>query len=313
MAEYTFFKLEKEHYSKIQDLYKRSFGMNKTFEEIEKKYNTDSWGYRNLGFLAKDEKDDNAAYYGAFPIKMIIDGKEVLVAQSGDTMTAPEHQKKGLFVELAKKTYELAKNEGFAFVFGWPNENSYPGFKKKLDWVFTGNMKDFKFRNKTIPFCELSSKYKTIENLYYLYIKSVLNKYLIKTEKINEINFYSEQPYGYIKKDLNFFSYKNSPKSFLINYYGFILFIKVDTHLYIGEIKQFENNKINEFVKVLKKLSKLVFAKQTIISLSENHWLFSQLNNKFEYQEGLPIGYSIYNDSFDLKKIIYTRADFDTF
>ena len=37
MAEYTFFKLEKEHYSRIQDLYKRSFGMNKTFEEIEKK------------------------------------------------------------------------------------------------------------------------------------------------------------------------------------------------------------------------------------------------------------------------------------
>lgn len=312
MADYTFFKLEKEHYSKIQDLYRRSFGMNKTIEEIEKKYNTDSWDYRNLGFLAKDERDDNAAYYGAFPIKMIIDGKEVLVAQSGDTMTAPEHQKKGLFVELAKKTYELAKNEGFAFVFGWPNENSYPGFKKKLDWVFTGNMKDFKINNKVFPLCELSSKYPGINGFYSSFIKRKLNKYQIKMTE-NELNFFNEIPYGYIKRDKHFFNYKLNPKSFLINYKGFTIFLKLDTHLYIGDVKQFDINKTEDFIKAIKNLSKLLLAKQTIISISENHWLFDILKNKIEFQEGLPIGYSVYNESIELKKIVFSRADFDTF
>lgn len=313
MATYTYFKLEKEHYPKIQELYKRSFGMNKTLEEIEHKYNTDKWGYRNLGFLAKDENNDNAAYYGAFPIKMIIDGKETLVAQSGDTMTAPEHQKKGLFVELAKQTYALAEKEGFAFVFGWPNENSYPGFKKKLDWIFTGFMQDYKFENKVLPLCELSSKYNFIKPLYFKLINSKLRKHKIDFSEINSNNFFKENPYGFIKRDQDFFKYKQNKTKTLIKINGFTIYIKIDVHLYIGDVMQFEPKEASNFIKTINQLSKMTFAKQTIISLSENHWLNIILKEHMNPLEGLPIGYSCYDNSIELSKIVYSRADFDTF
>ena len=140
MSDYNLIQLEDKTYSAIQDLYLRSFGANSSIESIKEKYNTSDFGLKNIGFLAIDNNNDNGAYYGVFPMRMTINNKDYLVAQSGDTMTAPEHRGKGLFIELAKKTYDLAKEKNIQFVFGFPNKNSFPGFQKKLEWKFYGCM-----------------------------------------------------------------------------------------------------------------------------------------------------------------------------
>lgn len=313
MANYLFYKLENDHYTVIQELYKRSFGMYKTINEIKHKYNTDKWMFRNLGFLAKDENGDNAGYYGAFPITMNIDGKPHLVAQSGDTMTAPEHQKKGLFVELAKQTYMLAEKEGFSFVFGFPNENSLPGFKNKLNWIFTGYMQDFRISNKTLPLCELSSKNKLIELIYMRYCKLVLKKYILDFEEINNLNFYTNEPLGYILRDRNFFNYKKTDFTHLVKLNGFVIYFKLDVHLTIGDVVEFQEDKAIDFLKTIKFLSRLLMAKETVFSLTKNHWLFNILSKYFEPINGLPIGYLSFVDSINFEQITLTRADFDTF
>lgn len=312
MANYLFYKLENDHYTVIQELYKRSFGMYKTINEIKHKYNTDKWMFRNLGFLAKDENGDNAGYYGAFPITMNIDGKPHLVAQSGDTMTAPEHQKKGLFVELAKQTYMLAEKEGFSFVFGFPNENSLPGFKNKLNWIFTGYMQDFKIGNKTIPICELSSKSNCIKKIYKFYLKIALNTYRLSAEK-NGLEFYDKLPYAFIPKDANFFKYKRTDFTYLIKMKGFILLVKLDVHLVIGEVKEFPKDKIKDFLKTVNQLAKLTLSKETVFSVSKNHWLYDYLSSEITPTNGLPIGYISFKPDIKLEDVVLTRADYDTF
>lgn len=51
------------------------------------------------------------------------------------TMVAESHRKFGLFTQLAQATYETAAHRGVDFVFGFPNSQSAPGFKNRLNWT----------------------------------------------------------------------------------------------------------------------------------------------------------------------------------
>lgn len=51
------------------------------------------------------------------------------------TMVAESHRKFGLFTQLAQECYRIATEGGVDFVFGFPNSQSTPGFRKRLDWV----------------------------------------------------------------------------------------------------------------------------------------------------------------------------------
>ena len=146
-------RINEDSYTDIQQLYELSFNHKEELRFIRTKYDTSVFGLRDVGMLAKSEEGENAAYYGVFPITLSIGSDDYLIAQSGDTMTAPAHRKQGLFVRLAEETYALCRKLGIQFVFGFPNENSFPGFKRNLNWVFHGRMYQFKQEVLTIPFC----------------------------------------------------------------------------------------------------------------------------------------------------------------
>jgi hypothetical protein len=78
--------------------------------------------------------EDLAAHYATIPVLYEIHGEEVRGLLSLNTATHPNHQRKGLFPSLAKKTYEAGLNEGYRFVIGVANQNSSYGFLKKLNF-----------------------------------------------------------------------------------------------------------------------------------------------------------------------------------
>jgi hypothetical protein len=51
------------------------------------------------------------------------------------TMVAESHRKFGLFTQLAQENYRVAAEGGADFVFGFPNSQSTPGFRKRLYWT----------------------------------------------------------------------------------------------------------------------------------------------------------------------------------
>lgn len=75
-----------------------------------------------------------AAIYATLPSSFHVGGARHLGLQSLDTLTAPEFRGRGLFLKLAKRTYERASSDGAALVYGFPNGSSAHGFFKKLDW-----------------------------------------------------------------------------------------------------------------------------------------------------------------------------------
>ena len=73
-----------------------------------------------------------AAHYVTIPVVYTINGSIVKGLLSLNTATHPQHQGKGLFTQLASKTYELGEKLGYKFVIGIANQNSTHGFLKKL-------------------------------------------------------------------------------------------------------------------------------------------------------------------------------------
>jgi len=311
---YKFNRITDSSYSQIQRLYKESFGSDHPISSIRRKYDTSIFGLKNTGILAVDDDNSPAAYYGVFPIVLQYDSKDYIVAQSGDTMTSPNHRKKGLFVKLAKETYQLSKQVGIKLIFGFPNKNSYPGFKKKLDWVFNGNMKRFTINNFTIPLCELASKYKFVEKYYTMFVDYRISRYVIKPTSNNIQCFSASEAIGRIKKDESFFNYKmKRGECLLIRINNFTLFIKPKTHLFIGDIGYFDKKKTKELINTVKKLSRILGCKKAIFSLSNNHWLYEYLIDKIKPTESLPIGYYLFDNDINITDIQFVHADYDTF
>jgi GNAT superfamily N-acetyltransferase len=65
------------------------------------------------------------AHAGVAPIRFMLGGQEVRGAYSIGAMTDPEMQGRGYFVRLGHYLYKRLEEEGFAFVAGFSNWNSY--------------------------------------------------------------------------------------------------------------------------------------------------------------------------------------------
>tara|TARA_B100000683_G_scaffold205990_1_gene199739 strand:+ start:63 stop:983 length:921 start_codon:yes stop_codon:yes gene_type:complete len=147
------YRIERFSIDKIDDflwLFEESFNTLPIKSRFLKKFDTEYVGISHIAFIAYDLNNLPAAFYGIFPCVYNLNGKKCLGAQSGDTMTHPNHRKKGLFYELAKRTYNQAKDLGVNYIYGVPNGNSYHGFKK-MGWSTPYTITEFEKKlNPTI-------------------------------------------------------------------------------------------------------------------------------------------------------------------
>lgn len=86
-----------------------------------------------------DDSGRIVGQYALWPTKLRLDRSVIAGAQSLDTMTHPDYRGQGMFVRLAEACMDYAAREGIEALYGFPNENSFPGFVRRLDWDHTGN------------------------------------------------------------------------------------------------------------------------------------------------------------------------------
>lgn len=84
--------------------------------------------------------DTMVANYSCIPKKMLIDGRVVNGLLSMATVTHPDYRGRGLFKTLAKMTYDKAKEDGYEFVIGVANANSFHGFMKYFPFKFVDRL-----------------------------------------------------------------------------------------------------------------------------------------------------------------------------
>lgn len=76
-----------------------------------------------------------AAIYAVQPVFVRVRGERTLAAQSVDTLVDADFRGRGLFTKMAEGVYSRVRERDGAFVYGFPNASSAPGFLNKLGWL----------------------------------------------------------------------------------------------------------------------------------------------------------------------------------
>lgn len=120
--------LSEEEFQQITSLFNEVFEKNASVEHFKQLYTNNPLGYSYHSMMKVDGvivglNSYNLAYY------MVGDAKHVF-ANSITTMTHKKHRDFFNFYEIVTKAYEVMTADGVSFVFGYPNDNSYPVLKK---------------------------------------------------------------------------------------------------------------------------------------------------------------------------------------
>lgn len=73
-------------------------------------------------------------HYAVVPIELSQNQTPIKACLSMTTMVDKDFRGLGLFTKLAEQVYARAEELGYHYVFGFPNSNSTPGFRKYLAW-----------------------------------------------------------------------------------------------------------------------------------------------------------------------------------
>jgi hypothetical protein len=227
-------------------------------------------------------------------------------------MTHPNHQGKGLFTKLAKLTYDLAKEEGIEFIFGFPNKNSYPGFIKKLNWVHYNDIVNYKIKIRTFPLDKFAKKIKLFNFFYEKIINIWLSKYQVNFILKNSLNSQNEKN-GCLVHDKDFYNYKTYYKTYTIEVGNKIAVIKIDGRLWVGDIEICDELEFYKFDSDLKKIAKKIGCSSIVYSVFKNSKYDLLLSSNYSSSSENPVGYLNLSRKINPDVFAYQALDFDTF
>jgi GNAT superfamily N-acetyltransferase len=116
----------------IADLFRRSFERELDLDDWQWFYVENPAGPAYVSLFY--EHDRLLGHYAVVPSLLSHRGQQVIGYRSMTTMVHPDGRGRGLFTELANRTYAMLLQDGAPLVYGFPNGNSAHGFAKYLDW-----------------------------------------------------------------------------------------------------------------------------------------------------------------------------------
>lgn len=311
MNEYTFERLS---YSNVKDshwLFKESSKRSKSLTETKKKFNTTYTNCEFLGYIAYDPLMRPAAFYALIPTIASYQGETILIAQAVDAITHPLHQRKGLFSALARKTHELAKEEGVHFIYGAPNENSYHGLVHTLNFKHIGNMKIVEVKLPMIPINQIFRTNSGLKFFYSLWVELILQ--FFKTSKDISAFQDCDEPLLGITRDDAYLQYKQYTKKYILSICNKNIWVKFEGTLKIGDIEKCSKLEMESVIRKLKILAFFTGIRKIRYQSTTNKEQNIALTSHATIREGLPVIFLDFRKKFNLNNFVITYADLDTF
>lgn len=114
---------------KILELFSAAYGGRKMSEQYwQWMFARGPFGPGVITLLFEGEK--LIGHYAITPMDLEVAGAPVRALLSMSTMTHPDYGKQGIFFHLLQETCKRSAELGFTLVYGFPNDNSNPGFLK---------------------------------------------------------------------------------------------------------------------------------------------------------------------------------------
>lgn len=123
-------EMAQEYYGSENDIGQQEF--------IEHEYFNNPYGKAMIDLAWDEEKKIIAGQYVVLPMRFNVDGEQHSCVLSLNTLTRDMYRGQGVFTKLAERVYSRADQQGSTFCYGMPNQNSYPGFIKKLKFCDLG-------------------------------------------------------------------------------------------------------------------------------------------------------------------------------
>ena len=256
-----------------------------------KKYDTAFTGQAYLGFIAYASDGTPAAYYGVIPCFISYGDKTLLAAQSADTMTHPLHRKKGLFILLARQTYDLCRQVGVRLLFGFPNQNSYHTFVNSLGWTATDRMDLF------------------ILPVRYALPFSVIRNSHAQTGIPNSVQ---NEGFGGVHRDEAYLRYKTYRPSVVKKAGGACVWFRAGASLLVGDVT-FKPEQWDAMIAALMKRARLLASKSISFQACPGTLLHTQLFQRYTPQPSFPIITMDLDAGIPMGQLKFTFADIDIF
>lgn len=112
----------------ISQLFERVFEKPRSVELLLNQYVHNILGYSFHSMMMDEGRIVALNTY--VPAFYVYRGKKLLFANSTDSMVEKKYRDLFNFMEIVERAYDFLKKEGFVFVYGYPNENSYPVLTK---------------------------------------------------------------------------------------------------------------------------------------------------------------------------------------
>jgi hypothetical protein len=308
--DYTIERLSKSNLHDLAKLHYAVYHRRHAVNYFEKKYDTAFTGVENLGYIAYDQQHFPVAFYGVVPCFVRYADQLYLAAQSVDTMTDVRYRFKGLFVQLANMTFDLCRDEGINFIFGFPNQNSLHGFLVKLKWQMTEMMDCYIIPVSIISIERFAKKLPLARGIYKRYQQEVLKNYLVDAAGIQSSVL--KDGFGGVNRNAHYLKYRSYHPTQVIKVGNALLWIKIRNGLIIGDI----DCEPSDFEDMMEKLYKLAF-KLGLQQIQFHTSHQTRLAMLFaERYEAMPSFYVLFKDlgtTIPLDQIKFTFADIDIF
>jgi hypothetical protein len=286
------------------ELYSSIHGFSLPKEHFIKKASTAFAGCNIIGFITYEKSTGEvAAFYGVYPVLVNHRGCVILAAQSGDTLTHANHRRQGLFEKVFFMTKEKCEKVGVQFIFGFPNSNSAPGFKK-FGWSFYPK-KDLHLYHKRSLIARIENK------LFPRNSVNRLRKQEIPKDGISSAGFQSD-----VIRSPEYFQYKSNlsnAKFYKLN--TCVIWAKTEINtIIIGDVKINMDASVESVVSELQCLLKKINLCNLYTSLSNTNPLLKELEkiDGIKVNEMDFIAFDFIN-SLTLEDVRYCKADEDTF
>lgn len=307
--EYTFQRLTPEHAGDLQRLYKRVFGKKASIEQIRKKYDTSYLGKSWYGYFAF-HNNEPVAFFGVIPVMLNYNGAKELSAQIVDAMTDPSHGRKGLYTQLAFKTFELLQLDGVSSIWGFPNQISEVIVLNKWGFSIDQRVKGYvlnapenfsgKLLRKLHPRFAVKGKLRLLEPFKYYGKFSGLMAGAPDAVSIERADEYM--------------SYKSAGGNFIIRINDVLFWVKPDNGLLIGDVEADSPEQLKKAIIRLWDLQKRYKAGPLVFQSIPGTMLTDVLEDLADQTfDSWGVCYKTFSSEFPLERLFVTLGDIDTF
>jgi hypothetical protein len=310
-AAYTVERLSADNLDDLEQLHEAIYALKPAPGYYSRKYDTSYTGISYTGFIAYNHHRLPVAYYGVIPC-FIQSGREIiLAAQSADTMTHPNHRFKGMFVELSKKTFELCRQSGIRFVFGFPNQHSYHGAVNKLGWQLIVQMVYFTIKVRCLPLENLSKKIPGLNKVYRRYRQAVLSAY--ETGQPYIASSVIADGFAGVYRSDEYIGYKTYSETRIIEINNVKFWISNKPGLLVGDIEGLDDVNFKETMAKLEGIARKLGIRQVQFHCSPDTSLCRLFQEHYAASPSYPVLFQDFGSTVSPMKARFCFADIDIF